>query len=57
MIKTSEAWMGIEPLNYSFATNFYSPVFKAQGLGSVQQCRFASRQEAEDDAVDDRTPA
>jgi hypothetical protein len=59
MIKTSEAWMEIELLNSGFAANFYSPVFKTQGLGSVHQCRFASWQEAEaeDDAVDDRTPA
>jgi hypothetical protein len=57
MIKKSEAWMETELLNFGFAANFYSPVFKAQGLGSVQQCRFASWQETEDDAVGDRTTA
>jgi hypothetical protein len=57
MIKNSEPYMENELLNSGFAYNFYSPVFKAQGLGSVQQCRFASWQEAEDDATGDRTSA
>jgi hypothetical protein len=55
MIKTSEAWMEIERLNSGLATNFYSRVFKAQGPGSVQQCRLAGWQEDEDAAVGDRT--
>ena len=49
--------METELLNSGFSYNFYSPIFKEQGLGSVQQCRFASWQEAEDDAIDDRTTA
>ena len=33
--------METELLNSGFSYNFYSPIYKEQGLGSVQQCRFA----------------